>query len=163
MSSTSRLLIFAATGCGYLKKVLLTSCPDKVHLRTRHGLMSGYKLPHALGLLQEEWDRDTCLLPYAVWWGPKAGCIPQPSSQPARVSWPGSALLPPCPSKKLFLAKPTIFQCGQESVTHWRGSCLPLLLCSVQRFWSLSGLLTSASSPKQEIQQLSSPAQKLSF
>lgn len=34
------------------------NCPDKVHPRTRHGLTSGYKLPHALGLLQEESDRD---------------------------------------------------------------------------------------------------------
>lgn len=65
--------------------------------------------------------------------------------------------------KQIFLSNPAMSQHGQESITHWGGSCLSLLLCSIQWFWSLSGLLTSASSPKQEIQQLSSPAQKLSF
>lgn len=134
--------------------------PDKAHPRTYHGLMSGYELPHALGLTQEEADQDTCLLPYSEH-------IAQPSSQPDQVhhqlSCPGPALIPSCPSKQLFLEKSTVSQQGKESLTHWRGSCLLPLLCSSQRFWSVPELLTSASSPKQEIQQLSSLAQKLSF
>lgn len=110
------------------------------------------------------------------WLSPASHSVPRGTSRKGelrltRCFWikmlPGAAQLGvnavAAVSKQLFLAKPTVSQRGQESITHWRGSCLSLLLCSIQWFWSLSGLLTSASSPKQEIQQLSSPAQKLSF